>query len=224
MELTTTPRVELWHALTDEITHNYSRGRIFLAVDGILGSGTAAFADGLADALRERGHETVRASLTDFAAPREARERQGADSGHGFYDDEYDEAAFRRLLVEPFSLAGRPFHTASYDRAAERSLETAPQTAGDDAFCIVDGVFLNRPELHGIWHYSLYLEVPWAVAYARLQAAGQAPSADPDDPANRRTRKGQDRYLAEVFPRGVANAIIDNTDDNRPLRVFADSC
>jgi uridine kinase len=227
MELTTTPRVELWHALTREIIHNYGKGRVFLAVDGVLGSGTAAFADGLAEVLRETGHQTVRASLADFAAPREIRERRGAQSPQGFYDDEFDEAALRRLLVEPFGAGEAQVRTAAFDRHREQPID-APAVAvapdAPDAFCVVDGVFLNRPSLHGIWHYSLYLEVPWSVAYQRLADAGLAPSADPDDPENHRTRAGQDRYLAEVFPRGAANAIIDNTDDNAPLRVFADSC
>lgn len=223
-DVATEPRVELWRALTQEITHNYRRGRIFLAVDGVLGSGTAAFADGLADALRSDGFEAVRAGMEDFPASAEIRDRRGPDSSHGFYDDAYDYDAFRRLLVDPFRAGGRAFRTSPVDPARERDGAPGEVTAGEDAFCIVDGVFLNRPALHGIWHYSLYLEVPWATAYGRLAATGRAASADPDAPANHRTRGGQDLYLAEVFPRGVANAIIDNTDDTRPLRVFADSC
>ena len=224
MELTASPRVDLLRGLSVEIAHNYSRGRILLAVDGVLGSGTAEFADGLAATLRESGHDVFRASIDDFRAPRAERERDGADSPRGFYEDEYDYGTFRRVLVDPFRMPGSAgFQTAAFDAAADAPLDARWQTAGKDAVLIVDGVFLNRPEIHGVWHYSIYLEVPWETAYARLAAAGRA-DADPASPANRRTRDGQDRYLAEVFPRGVANAIVDNTDAEHPVRSFADSC
>jgi len=224
MELIASPRVDFLRALTAEIAHNYSRGRVFVAVDGILGSGTSEFADGLAATFREAGHDTFRASIDDFQNPRSQRERQGADSARGFYDDTYDYVTFRRVLVDPFRMGGSAgFQTSAFDVRRDAPRESRWLSAGGDAICIVDGPLLNRSELRGIWNYSIYLETPWRVAYARLAEHGDV-DADPEAPSNARTRRGQDLYLAEAFPRGAAGAIVDNTDPEHPTRVFADSC
>jgi ABC-type uncharacterized transport system ATPase subunit len=47
-------RADVIGELADEILHNYRNGRAVVGVDGVPGSGQAAFADDLADAFRER--------------------------------------------------------------------------------------------------------------------------------------------------------------------------
>jgi uridine kinase len=224
MELIATPRIEFLRGITAEITHNYGRGRVIVAVDGIEGSGTREFADGLAETFREAGYDTFRASINDFHNPRERRRRLGEDSPQGFYEDSYDYRTFRRVLIDPFRMAGSAgFQTAAFDVRRDDNRQSRWLTSGKDAVLIVDGVFLNRDELRGIWNYSLYLEVPWASAYARL-AAEFGVEADADAASNSRYRRGQELYLLDAFPRGRANAIVDNTNAEKPTRVFADSC
>ena len=96
-------------------------------------------------------------------------------------------------------------------------------TGQPDGVLIVDGVFLLRPELRGIWNYSILLEVPWDVAYSRL-AERDARNPDPDALANARYRDGQELYFTEANPREYANALVDNADPAHPRRIFADSC
>jgi uridine kinase len=93
-----------------------------------------------------------------------------------------------------------PFR-AGGDSAFRTAADAAPQTSPVDAVLLLDGPFLHSPELVGIWNYSIFLEVPGASA--------------PEE---------QRRYLATVRPRTRAVAIIDNTDPERPVRRFADSC
>ena len=90
-------------------------------------------------------------------------------------------------------------------------------TGPQDATLVVDGVFLNRPELRGLWNWSVWLEVPVEVADARLIARdGRGLTA--------RYLGGQELYLAQARPRVAASVIVDNTDPDRPFRQFADSC
>lgn len=222
MELIASPRIDFLRGLTSEITHNYGRGRVIVAVDGIDGSGTAEFADGLAATFREAGYDTFRASIEEFHAPR--RRDDAAETPAEFYEESYDYRTFRRVLIDPYRMGGSTgFQTSGFDRQRDAPSQARWLTAGRDAMLVVDGVFLGRDELKGIWNYSIYLEVPWPVAFARLadQSGGDP---DPAAPSNQLRLQGQELYLADAFPRGRANAIVDNTDADRPTREFADSC
>lgn len=224
MELIATPRIDFLRGLTAEITHNYGKGRVVVAIDGVGGSGTGEFADGLAATLREAGYDTFRASIEEFHASRENRTGADEKTPTHLYEDSYDYRTFRRVLIDPFRMGGSTgFQTSGFDRQGPAPSESHWLSAGRDAILIVDGVFLNRDELSAIWNYSIYLEVPWSVAFARLaEQFGVDP--DPEAPSNGVCRQGQELYLADAFPRWRADAIVDNTDAERPTRVFADSC
>ncbi|MEA9986730.1 MULTISPECIES: hypothetical protein [Subtercola] len=199
-----TPRNELVDALATEIAHNYGRGRPLVGIDGALGA--RAFADDLAASFRASGHAVVRASLDDFLLPRESRQQRGADSPEGYYFDRYDYASFLRVLVQPFRMGGSTgFVTASFDESRDAPVESRWVTAPADAILIVDGPFLQRPELRGVANFVAFLEAPLALLDGQLGAAHEL-------------------YAAAVAPRVAADAIISVTDEEHPVRVFADRC
>ena len=225
MPLYRATRSEVLAGLADDFLHNYGRGRTTLAVDGIDGAGKTTFADALTDVLRERGATVFRASIDDFHRPRAERYAHGR-TGESFYRDAYDYAVFRRVLIEPFRsrAADTPgFVLAVHDVDSDAALEPKWTTGPEGAILVVDGIFLNRPELSGLWNYSIWLDVPVDVAYARV-AERDGTAADPTADSNRRYVEGQERYLAAVDPRAKAVAIVDNRDLEHPRRVFADSC
>jgi len=228
VRLPTTPVTTLWRELRDEVRHNYPAGRIVLAVDGVDGAGKTTFADGLAEAFAESGSAVYRASIDGFHRPRAERYARGRDSAEGFYRDSYDYATFRRVLIDPFREGAQTsgstgFQLAAYDVARDAPVEAAWVTAPRDAVLIVDGIFLLRPELRGLWNWSLWLEVPFAVSYARM-ALRDGSDPDPDAPANARYRGGQELYRREARPSAAASAIVDNSDLAHPFRIFGDYC
>lgn len=224
MRLVTTPRVELLRDLRNEITHNYGVGRTIVAVDGISGSGTAAFADGLAEVFREDDRVAFRASIDDFHRPREERYTRGKDSPEGYYSDSFDYSLFRRALIEPYRLAGSTgFQLVGFDEKRNTGEELRWVTGPKDAVLLVDGVFLHRPELRGLWHYSIWLDVSFAEAYNRLHETIGV-DADPTAASNGRYVGGQQLYQRDVGPRTHASAVINNEDPSHPFRVFLDSC
>ncbi len=180
----TPARADTLEALAREILHNYSRGRALVAVDGIDGSGSATFADDLAGAFRALGSHVVRASMDEFLRPASERNAREGESARVVYRDWFDYETFRRELVNPF-------------RSGE--LQAPEQPVPADAILLVDGVFLNRPELAGLWNYSIWLD--------------SAPGLEANE-----------AYEAEARPRVAAVAIIDNTDIEHPRRIFADAC
>lgn len=224
MRLPTTPATTLQRELRDEVRQHYRAGRIILAVDGIEGAGKTAFADGLADVFAEDGAAVFRASMDGFHRPREERHARGRTSPEGYYRDSFDDATFRRVLIDPFRTgAGAGFQLSAFDLARDVPLESDWVTAPRDAVLIVDGVFLHRPELRGLWNWSVWLEVPFAVASARL-ALRDGSDSDPDARSHARYRGGQELYLRDANPRAAASAIVENSDPAHPVRIFGDYC
>jgi uridine kinase len=206
-------------ALAADILHNYSEGRVIVAIDGLDGAGKTRFADALAAELRV-GHRAVfRASIDDFHRPRVDRYVRGVDSPEGFYKDSFNYQTFKRVLVEPFRI-GRigSFVLQAFDLKRDKPFEPKWSSGPDDAILIVDGIFLNRPELKGLWNFSVWLEVDRKTAEARMLERDGA-TANP-----KRYSDGQKLYLKEAKPKAAATAIIDNNDYDHPKRIFADSC
>ncbi|MFB2581830.1 hypothetical protein ACEXQD_11295 [Herbiconiux sp. P15] len=199
-----TPASDFTDALTAEIRHNYRLGRVIVAVDGI--DGTRAFADELGESFVRSGVDTVRASLDDFQRPRAAREVRGADSGAGRYFDRFDTDTLKRVLIEPFRLGGSAgFQTAAFDAERDAPLESRWLTAPADAVLVLDGAFLQRPGLRGLFNFTVYVESRWFAQGEEVREADRL-------------------YEAEAGPRFGAQAIVDLADPQRPRRVFADSC
>ena len=168
-----TPRSEFFDALAGEIVHNYGKGRVVVGVDGV--SGTAPFADELAVALRESGHTVFRASLDDFRTPRAVRTQHGADDAAAYYRDGFDYSAFQRVLVQPFRLGGSAgFSTTYFDAARDVPRETRWVTGPQDAILLVDGPFLQRPEIKGTANFIAFLETPASGLDAQVAGGGEA--------------------------------------------------
>lgn len=208
-------------AVADELLHNYPRGRVIVAVDGPTAAGKTIFADDLADALRTKGHDVFRASIDDFLRPQAERYARGIDSAKGRYDDAYDYSVLRRVLVEPFRLSGSTgFVVAAFDKTRDTQIEPKWLTGPPDAILIIDGSYLLRPELRGLWNTSIWLDADASVRAGRL--------AERDGILNGTPRA--DRYAGafELYektkPRAAAVITVDNTDADHPRRVFSDSC
>lgn len=225
MRLPITPVTTLWRQLRDEIVRSYPGGRVVVGVDGVDGAGKTVFADGLAEAFAEDGIAAFRASIDDFHRPRAQRYARGRTSAEGFYLDSYDYATFRRVLVDPFrdgaqTGATTGFQLAAFDAARDMPVESAWVTGPLDAVLLVDGIFLHRTGLRDVWDWSLWLEVPFRAAFARMSLRdGSDP--DPDAPANARCRGGQQLYLDHVRPAEHASAVVDNGDLDHPRRIDA---
>jgi uridine kinase len=202
-------RRDLIEALAEEILHNYAHGRVIVAIDGQDAAAVDAFGADLVAILKKRGHSAFAARMNDYVAPRQRREAWGADSAEVRYRNTYDYSVLRRVLIDPFRMGGSTgFVAAAYDRAREQQIQAKWLTAPEDAILVLSGEYLQRPELHGLWNFTAWLE----------SAPPPKESVDPLDVAARKL------YAKDVKARAAASAIIDNTNPEHPLRIFADSC
>lgn len=191
-----------------------------IGIDGVDGAGKTRFADDLAEQLRARGEQVIRASVDGFHHPRALRYRSGRFSPEGFYRESYDYPAIRRLLLDPLSPGGDgEYVTAAFDHRLDSpvQLQTAKAYAG--AILLMDGIFLHRPELAGYWDLSVLLHVDPAVSIGRLIQRDNLP-VDPLAPIHQRYTQGQKLYFAECNPASQATVIMDNNYLAQP-RVLA---
>ncbi|WP_226342380.1 uridine kinase [Deinococcus sp. AJ005] len=192
-----------------------------VAVDGVDGAGKTIFADELAASLSSVGREVIRASVDGFHNPRAVRHRLGRDSPEGFYCDSYDYAGMRKALLDPLGPDGSlGYRTAIFDADADQSVSQPEMTARPGSILIVDGLFLHRPELRGVWDDSVFLRVDFGVSVPRGAARGPGfGSPDPAAESNRRYIGGNELYFREANPEKWVGVVVDNTDLKAPFIV-----
>lgn len=217
LEMTSTRRALLEAVAAHVPTHVADGVRV--GVDGVDGAGKTVFADQLADVLRVFGRSVVRVSADDFHQPRAVRYRRGRGSPEGFWLDSYDYPALQERVLHPFGPGGcLRYRTASHDLDADRRRDPPLRDAAPGDVLVLDGLFLHRDELVGSWDLSVFLQVPCAVAAARMGARdGSHP--DPTHPSVARYVRGQELYFAACRPWQRADLVVDATDLDAPTLV-----
>ena len=188
--------------------------RALVAVDGVDGSGKTTLADRLAGQVT--GRAVVRASVDDFHRPRAERYRRGRESPQGCYEHTFDLTALRSALLEPFA-AGAPFVTAVFDHTRDAPVVAPEQDADGDAVLLVDGVFLQRPELADCWDLVVHLQVPDDEVLRRVVVRD---GGDPEHVRHLyRTRylPAQRLYEQHCGPADHAVVVLDNRDPEAPV-------
>ena len=193
----------------------FGQERMIVAVDGVDGSGKTTFADELAVVLKTTGQSVIRASVDGFHHPRGVRYLRGKDSPEGYFFDSYDYDIFKRDLLLPFRSGAGIVQTARFDHRNNREVTSAFAEPDTRSVLVIDGIFLHRDELADCWDLSIFLDVPFAVSYARM-AARDGSNPDPHAPENHRYLEGQRLYLQRCNPGDRAMILIDNADLNAP--------
>jgi uridine kinase len=188
-----------------------------IGIDGPDGAGKTMLRRELALILVGRGRSVIQASMDDFHNPRETRYRQGRFSPQGYWDDAFDRAAFIRKVLDPLGPGGsREVCLRHHDLVADEPFKDPRRAVVDDnVTLLVDGNFLQHPDLAPYWDTVIYLDVPFSVRLPRM-VARDGMSPDPQDPMNERYYGGQLIYRGEVSPLNRADIVVDNADLKRP--------
>jgi uridine kinase len=195
-----------------------------VAIDGIDAAGKTALADDLVSPVEVQGRPAIRASLDGFHHPRAERYQQGENSPTGYYDDSFDYAALRAILLRPLGPGGsRLYQRANFDYHADAPLPAKMEHAGENAVLLVDGIFLLRPELDGLWDYRIFVDVAFETALQRALVRDQPLFGASTTTATRYLQRyfpAQRRYLDTVRPQRRANAVVENDDPKHPRLRF----
>jgi uridine kinase len=189
-------------------------GRVLVAVDGVGASGKTTFAARLADRLRPR--PVIVLHVDDFFRPSADRHARGRHSAEGFWLDAYDYDALVTGTLVPLATGGSGlYRPASFDPAADATVEPDPVEAARDALVLVEGTFLHRDELLRFWDFSIYLDVPFEEATRRMVRR------DGEHRPTERYVGGQLLYFAAASPWERASLVVDNTDVDDPRAIDA---
>jgi uridine kinase len=193
-----------------------ARPRVLVGVDGPDAAGKTTLGTALAERLP---HPVLRASVDDFHQPRAVRRRRGELSAEGYYRDAFDYAALTGQLLAPFRDGAATVMTQWFDYRADQPTDTPPVAVPTRAVLVVDGVFLQRPELRDYWTLTVYL----AVSADESLSRGVARDLDLWTSATEAERRYRQRYLAgqalyrvEVDPEANADILIDNETPTAP--------
>ncbi|MHA7241572.1 nucleoside/nucleotide kinase family protein [Arthrobacter sp. TMS1-12-1] len=202
------------HLLAGDIMDSRGSGRRIVAIDNVDGSGKTSFAAGLAAVVRHRPVVIIHAD--DFLNPSAVRHARGRHSPEGFWNDTYDYPALREYVLDPLGPEGDGrYSPASYDAARDTSQPAPFRHARPETLVLVEGMFLHRDELAGFWDASMFLDVPFAEAAARM-AIRDGSHPDPEHPTMRRYVHGQRLYFHTARPWERASFVIDNSDVTSP--------
>ena len=216
-------RASLLLLLTARLAGLEPHRRLFVAVDGVDGSGKSTFADALAAELAggPSSRATVRIALDDFHHPRRIRYRRGSGSAAGFRENSYNLQQFRDYVLSPLQPGGSgSFRPAGHCLTTDAVLCPDPVPAAPDAVVVVDGLFLHRVELAAAWDFSVFLDVPFPVTATRMALRDGSP-ADPEHPDLHRYVGGQRLYFADTDPAARATVVVGNTDPEHPRIISA---
>lgn len=191
--------------------------RALVALDGVDGVGKSHLAAELVlRAQRTGGRPVVNVGIDGFHAPRAQRAAVGLGP-EGAYRGSYDYAAFRACVVEPLH-RGEPITPEVWDVDADAPVTLRTVEVPPGALVVVDGIFLQRPELRAVWDAAVWVGAPFEVTVPRGAVRYPGPhDPDPEAPSNHRYVGGQRLYLAEARPRERADWLFDNTDLVHPV-------
>ena len=200
---------------------------IRVAIDGRTASGKTTLANELADCLSAKGRDVIRTSIDGFHRPKVERYARGRHSAEGYYYDARDLPAINALLLAPLGPDGDGWYrTASFDLHNDLPIEQNPQFAPADAILIVDGTFLQRPELRGGWDLAIFVETSEHVSEQRgidRDAAHLGGAEMTRQLYADRYRPAFDLYQHSCAPASAADAIFNNDNFDQPaLRVRGD--
>jgi uridine kinase len=208
----------LW-AVVRSIPEPSSPDCVLVGVDGVDGAGKTTFADELDALLRQAGRPTVRISVDDFHNVRAVRHQRGRDSAEGFWLDAFNYSRLYDDVLIPLGRHGsRRYSARAHDLHTDEELPPKSQSALPGSVVVIDGLFLHRDELAGVWDLSIFLDVSFEVSVNRFTTR-DGTSSGPDDPSVRRYVEAQLLYFRTCAPQERASVLIDNTSLDAP-RLF----
>ncbi len=191
-----------------------------VALDGVDGAGKTHLADELVGPLSCSGRQIIRASIDGFHCPRAHRYKRGRESADGYFRDSFNYEQLRSQLLDPLGPGGSlRCRTAVFDYRIDRPTDMPLLTAAPDAILLVDGVFLQVPQLAGAWDFIVWVDAPFETTVERAVRRDTARGGEEE--ATRaayavRYVPGQRLYLDSCHPKISADVVFDNSDLDEP--------
>jgi len=197
---------------------------IRVAIDGRTASGKTTLSDELAATLTNNGRAVIRSSVDGFHQPKAKRYARGRHSPEGYYYDARDLSAIVTYLLEPLGNQGNlRYSTANFDLEKDQYIDRVTSEAPRDAILLVDGTFLQRPELNNNWDLRIFVKTSVKISEKRGIERDVQQSGDIETISKLyqlRYRPAYNLYESRCNPEDGADIIWVNNDISDPELIF----
>jgi phosphoglycolate phosphatase-like HAD superfamily hydrolase/uridine kinase len=185
---------------------------LVIGVSGIDNAGKTTFAKGLSAFLGMRGFRAQRIHLDRFHHPRAIRQ-SGPDEIDNFLNRTFDFETIIGKLLEP-ARAGNTVDEfiAAFDIEKDECGEECYYHIDGDTVVVLEGLFLERPEVRRFLDFSIWLDISLEECLKRAEKR-DIPRFGEDFMKKYHTKyiPAQKRFMAERHPKENADLVVDNS-------------
>lgn len=200
----------MYNEVIEIIREKVSNGKtIIVGIDGAGGSGKSTISEIIAGSLNNENIGTVVYHIDDFIHPRAVRYNDVYPQWEQYYYLQWRYDHFIDKVITPVRNGASCCEAELYDKEND-SYKVSCTDISDVKAVIVEGVFLQRKELSGLFDYMIYLDVPKETRLERvLKRDGYiGDSSDILKKYNERYFPAEDFYENEYHPSEIADHVI----------------
>lgn len=138
-----------------------------IGIDGLGGAGKSTVSEELCSGLGTAGIHTILLHIDDFIHTRQIRYNSEYPEWQCYYDLQWRYDYFTDTVERIKTASGSSVEVELYDKEND-SYFTEKYDVTDRTAVIVEGIFLQRKELRGIFDYMIYIDVPEDVRMKRV--------------------------------------------------------
>ena len=149
------------------LSHRTLGNTFIVGIDGLGGAGKSTISETLRERLTKQHIRVILLHADDFIHPRAVRYNDSLPAWKCYYDLQWRYDYLRDILQEMREGNDTGIQIELYDKDAD-CYHTEHFVSEPDAVMIVEGVFLQRPELAGCFDCMAYLDIPEPVRLERV--------------------------------------------------------
>ncbi|MCM1500541.1 MAG: uridine kinase [Clostridium sp.] len=138
-----------------------------LGIDGLGGAGKSSISEKICTEFEKSGRHTVLLHIDDFIHVREVRYNRDYPEWQCYYDLQWRYGYFIEILNKIKGGTGNSIEVELYDKEKD-CYRSQTYDIAEKTIVVVEGIFLQRTELAGIFDYMVYIDVPEDIRMKRV--------------------------------------------------------
>ena len=186
-----------------QLTKDKDVNHLIVGIDGLGGSGKSTISSKLCHMLKDNGYNAIVFHIDDFIHPKCIRYNGDYPEWQCYYDLQWRYDYFIEEIIEPLRKQGQlQKFIELYDKENDCYREQEIKI-DENTIVIVEGIFLQRKELVGVFDYMIYLDVAEEVRLQRV--------------LKRDTYIGEQKQIIEKYASRYFPAEHHYMEENKPI-------
>ena len=201
---------DIFHNITMLINRN---DITIIGIDGLGGSGKSTISNRLSELLSNKGYNNIILHIDDFIFPQNIRYNAEYPEWQCYYNLQWRYDYLTKDILLPIKQnrvldSYIELYDKEFDNYKKEKLVIKSKT-----IVIVEGIFLQRAELKGLFDYVIYIDVPECIRFERLIKRDTYIGSESDIISKYQNRyfPAERKYIEEYDPHNKADYVINNT-------------